>query len=1078
MIDDIKSSNKPMDNDNVVNTMPEQVYYDIISLAKQLCNVKSAAITLIEGNRLLLKSRINVDIEEIPIEQTLCSVPIRCKEFYQVEDASKKEMFQELPLVKSPNGIRFYAGVPLLNNDGTVIGTLCVFDNEKKVLTSEQRSALEVLGKFVITQLELHNTIEKLNKTVNELQSLDTKYRIKQEEYKRIIESASDLIYEVDENGMITFFNPATLKLLGYEEYEIKGKNYLDLVHPKYRITVQRFYTVQVIRRQQVTYNEVPALTKDGRIVWLGQNVTLREKDSAVIGFSVVARDITERKKIEEELKEGQLRYQTIIENAAEGIYLTDPETKRIIDANPAFSKIVEYNIGELRKMSVYDLVVDLPENIDRRIENIHRLRTPIRIERTYRTRSGKEVFVEAAVSIITLNGKETLVTIVHDVTQKKEAEAKLLASEQRFRELFAKIPLPAWVCDLETLKFLEVNEEAVKHYGYTREEFLSMKISDIRPYRSISQMQIAYELIQTRQSTKNIVQHRLKNGTIIDVEATWHEIDFDNRKAIFVIIRDITELKRAQEELERSKNMAEQASKAKSEFLANMSHEIRTPMNGIIGTIELLSQTPLTQEQRDYLETIQVSGDALMKIINDILDFSRLEAGDIKPEEREVSVEPLIEEVFEILSIQVEQKGLELLYRIDDDVPSVILTDATRLRQILLNLLSNAVKYTERGGVVVTVTRGVDKIDRMGLLFSVRDTGPGISKDKIEKIFQPFTQADSTLTRKYGGLGLGLAICAKSVELLGGQIWAESIPNEGTTIRFEIRTGNQPTTPGAPSDVDIFKDRRILFASDHELQIQNVKHLLELWGCRVTVVTSSQELLTIVSKEKDYDCLVINDHLQNELSQNLVNQIRKHEVWARKKVILIVPHGKYDYSLTGEHTYYLRKPLRRKQLLQLLHSFFSLNYVANTNRQNDKKVVMNSLPIKILVAEDNAINQKLILRILKSLGYEGAIANNGKEVLEMVQNEKYDIIFMDVQMPEMDGFEATKKIIETVPKEQRPIIIAMTAHALQGDKERCLEAGMSDYLSKPILIEDVRACIERWKPKSEESNNDNYTRC
>lgn len=1049
---------------DILDTDPEQAFDDIVVIAKELCHTSMAALGFVDGNRQWLKAKVGIDLQEIDLKKSFCSVTIGEGKFFQVEDALQDVRFKNFPFVKKEPFIRFYAGVPLLTPTREILGTLCVFDQTPRLLTPEQQDALERLSRYVVTQLELRRTVKQLNVSVEQLQLLEQELRTQQDEYKRIVDSASELIYEIDSEGKITFFNPATLRLLEYTESEILGRSYLELIHPDYRFTVQRFYNVQAARQTPVTYYEAPVLTKTGKILWLGQNVTLREKDDTLRGFSVIARDITERKQIEIALREGQERYQTIIENAAEGIYMTDPETKRIIDANPAFARIVESTVEELRGLSVYDLVVDLPENIDRRMENLHRLRNPIRIDRTYRTRTGKEVFVEAAVSIVMLNGKETLVTMVHDVTQRKEAEAKLLASEQRFRELFTKIPLPSWVCDLETLKFLEVNEAAIKHYGYSREEFLSMRISDIRPNRSVSQLQIAYELIQTRQSSKNISKHKLKNGTIIDVESTWHEIDFDGRKAILVVVRDVTELKRAQEELERSKNVAEQASKAKSEFLANMSHEIRTPMNGILATIELLNQTPLTAEQRDYLETIQVSGDALLKIINNILDFSRLEAGDIQAEEKEVLFDPFLEELFEIVAIQAEQKGLEMHYWIDDDVPQSILTDATRLRQILLNLLTNAVKFTEKGGVIVTVARGVDKSDRMGLLFSVRDTGPGIPKERIERIFQPFTQIDSSLTRKHGGLGLGLTICKRSVELLGGHLWVESIPGEGTTVRFDIRTGNLPTAPGAPSDADIFKGHRVLFASDNSIQVQIVKRLLETWGCAVTVVSSPQELLMLATKEQPYEGIVLNHQLGEAASINLLSLLRQRQEWEATKAILLVPRGKHDYEKEKADLIVLKKPLRHRLFLNALQSIFAHHPEVQKAATPSSVVVLPQNDLSILVAEDNPINQKLILRILKSLGYQADIAQSGKEAVEAVTAKKYDIVFMDVQMPEMDGFEATKRIQESLPKEQRPIIIAMTAHALQGDRERCLEAGMDDYLSKPLLIDDVRQCIERWR--------------
>ncbi len=829
---------------------------------------------------------------------------------------------------------------------------------------------------------------------------------------------------------------------------------------------MQRFYNVQFQRRTTATYYELPLLAKDGSVQWLGQDARLIEEGGRVKGFSIAARNITERKNFETALREGQERYQAIIENAAEGIYMTDPATKRILDANSAFAGMLDYSLNELRGLSIYDLAADSPENIDQRLDNFNRLRMPVRMEMQYRTRGGRTVDVEAAVSAVFLDGKETLVTIVHDVTARKKIEAELLASEQRFRDLFRKIPLPAWVCDLETLKFVEVNDQALKHYGYSREEFLEMRITDIRPHDAMSHMRVALELIQARQSTEMESQHRCKDGRVIEVETSWHEFHFGGRKALLVVARDITDIRRTQQEVQQAKDAAEKANTAKSEFLSNMSHEIRTPMNGILGTIQLLAQSNLTAEQREYLETIKVSGDALLKIINAILDLSRLESGTVEAEVSSLIFDPFIEETYEIVALQAEEKNLELHYWIDDDVPSVVLTDAARLRQILLNLVSNAVKFTEQGGVLVTVTRGAEKSGKMELLFSVKDSGIGIASDRVDRLFRPFSQADSSPSRKYGGVGLGLALSTRSVELLGGKIWLESKEGTGSTFRFSVRTGNPVNTPGAPSKADEFLSRRVLFASNNQFQIQVIKRLMASWGCRVDCAESAQRAMECALIEPAYDCIVLNNILDGVSGVSVLNDMRKNQKLSQLKAVLLASHGKHTNGIDVETTLVLTKPLRHAELFDALKKHFSGlagKNVPTIQVQEAQKPPITVSDRRVLVAEDNVINQKLISRILKSLGYASEIAGNGKEALSKVQAERYDIVFMDVQMPEMDGYEASRHILHTVPKNRRPVIIAMTAHALQGDRERCLEAGMDDYLSKPVLINDVRRCLEKW---------------
>jgi PAS domain S-box-containing protein len=1025
----------------------------IAALAANVCNVSSSAVVLRRGEKLSMEACYHADVHEIDSADPLWLQTIRAKGV--LSDGN----LNDVRVSFSSGGAhpRCFAGASLTDSQGGILGLLAVFDTVAHSFSEKEKNGLAGLSRLAGVHLELRLALLQTKGTEELL-------RTQQEEYVRIVDSSSDIICEISAGGKIILCNPAFGKLLGCEDAELSNHSYLDFVHPDSRQAAQRFYDDQLLRKTPTSYYEMPVLAKDGAIKWIGQNTRLLEEKGRVKGFALVAHEITERKNFEAALLEGRQRFQTIFEAAAEGIYMTDPGNKRILESNTAFASMVEYSPDQLLNLSVYDLVIDSPEHIDQRMEGLIHLHAPVRAERQYRTRTGKVIDVEAAVSVVRLNGKEVLVTIVHDVTARKRAEAELLASEQRFQDLFRKIPLPAWVCDLETLKFMEVNDEASKQYGYTREEFSNMRITDIRPNDAMSQMRAALELIQTRQSTEMETQHRCKDGHIIDVETSWHEFHFGRRKALLVVAHDITEIKRTQLEIQEAKESAEKANTAKSEFLSNMSHEVRTPMNGILGTIQLFSQSQLTEEQRQYMDAIQVSGDALLKIINDILDFSKLESGALEAKNSNLLFDRFIEETYEIVAIQAEKKGLELQYWIDENVPSVVLTDATRLRQILLNLVSNAVKFTEHGGVTVVVTRGVEKSGRMELLFSVKDSGVGIAPDQADRLFKPFSQIDASSTRKYGGVGLGLALCARSVDLLGGKIWLESEEGTGSTFRFSVRTGNPSDTPGAKSKTDEFSGRRILFVSDNGTQIQIVEKLLTLWGCKVECARTVQRALECAAREPMYDCIILNHMLDDISGGAVLDDIRKSGKQKHAKAVALVPHGKYTIPSDAETTILLTKPVRHMQLYETLKKIFSNEKIAPPVRTEESQKPPPAVSdLKVLVAEDNNINQKLISRILKSLGYASEIVENGKEALAKVQAGRYDLVFMDVQMPEMDGYEASRQIVRMVPKDRRPVIIAMTAHALQGDRELCLEAGMDDYLSKPILIDDVRRCLEKW---------------
>ncbi len=823
-------------------------------------------------------------------------------------------------------------------------------------------------------------------------------------------------------------------------------------------------------RSQHAVVSPVPAL--DGRGFWALFSIQDVSDLVELVRAHRHTRDealkeVMERKRAEEALKESEERYRGLWELMPDAVVVYVEE--RIALANPAAAKIL--GAGSPQKLigrSYWDVVHPDHHAVSRKqLQLISQgIQLPL-LEFRFNRLDGRSVDVEATGQAITYRGRPAFLSAWRDVTERKKAQKALRESEERYRLLIETMNDGLGIQDVEG-RITYVNKSLCTMLGFTADEMIGRSVRDFVDEANQKILKNQGERFRRGQIAPYEITLIGKEGRPISTIFSPAPI-FDisgGLKGVFAVITDISERKRMEEELRQAKVAAEAANLAKSQFLANMSHEIRTPLNAVIGMTDLALTTKLDQEQRDFLDTAKASAESLLELIDDILDFSRIEAGQLKLEESDFNLRSLLEAVLKAFSIKARQKKIELSGGLSEDAPVYLRADPQRLRQVLVNLIGNAVKFTEKGEVRVRVERrGEDEVH-----FMVSDTGVGIPPDRLEEIFERFRQADESTRRRFGGAGLGLAISRELVGMMGGGLWVESEPGRGSAFHFSIKfkPGQATKTPSTLSPEGL-EGLKVLLVDDEAHDRLILRKMLSSWGLILTEAASGQEVLRKIKESyapgEGFDVAILDLQMRGPDGFELARLIMARDEEAAPRLIFLTSTHRQDKeSAPGELTeaVFLDKPVRRPELLEALLKISGRVSKRLPQPSEEEGLGAASRRLRVLLAEDNPINQKLAATLLQKRGHEVVVVGNGRAAVAALAGEPFDVVVMDVQMPEMDGLEAARRVREMEKQSGGHVpIVAMTAHAMSSHRQQCLEAGMDAYVVKPIQRQEFIETVE-----------------
>jgi len=889
-------------------------------------------------------------------------------------------------------------------------------------------------------------------------------------EWETIFDAFSDPIFVVNEDRQIVRCNHAVIDRLNTTYPKVIGRPLSEIMVPGQAGDIEHFQN------------------SDKEFPWLGRLYEISTAPvmvDGIVGDSIVIlHDVTDRKRAEEELRISEAQLRGLFAAMSDVVIVYDRNGKYISIA-PTHPDLLIKPPEELIGKRLYDVFPKKEAEIfTKDIQAVLETRKIMQVEYSLPI-SGQTMWFTATISPMQ---DDTVLWVARDITDRKRNELENIRQKQYFESLISNSPVAIVVLD-NNERIVSSNPAFERLYGYSSKEILGADLDSLITTDETREEASRYSQQVMTEAVHAISKRKRKDGSLVDVELFGVPVIVAGEKAgAFAMYHDISETTRARQ-------VAEEASRAKSEFLANMSHEIRTPMNGVIGMLELALDTQLTSEQRDYLQISLQSAEALLTLLNDILDFSKIEAKKLELEKISFNLRTTVEDVAYTLAKRAEDKGLELACLIHPDLATDLRGDPSRIRQVIINLVGNAIKFTQQGEIVIRAEATAQTEKEATVHFSVQDTGVGIPYDRQVAVFERFTQADGSTTRKYGGTGLGLTISKQLVEAMGGQIGVESTPGVGTTFWFDITFEKQPARPHGTAPLLLqsvnLKGLHILGVDDLAINRMIITKMVEGFGSRIeTVATGAKALEALQHAHRSgdpYRIVLLDMQMPGMDGEQTASAILNDPAARDVKIIILTSIGHRGDASRLEAlgcSGYLLKPVKQHMLYE------SLVAVLGQKIEEPPKLITRHLLTeqkragqRLLLAEDNAINQKLAVVLLQKAGYSVDTVENGRQAVEKSQQEMYNAILMDVQMPELDGFEATGQIRKRELNSSQHIpIIAMTAHVLVGDRERCLKAGMDDYVSKPLEPQFLFAMLDRWiqpnedKPDIEPPTNESTT--
>lgn len=928
--------------------------------------------------------------------------------------------------------------------------------------------------------LILNRRLTKSNRELDEIVALRTReLKINEERYELAVKGSTDGLWDWDVTTDVVFFSPRFKELMGFEDHEIRNEfhEFETRLHPDDHD--QTMAAVNDHLHRQAPYDvEYRLQTKSGEYRWFrARGQAIWNADRVPVRMAGSITDIHERKQSEAALEHEQFLLQTLLSNLPDAIYFKDHRGRFLRISSELSRKLgLDDPRTAIGRSDAEFFPAEYAEATSREEQQIMQSRQPLFAKEEHpQWPDGTESTVLTSKGPLVSRSGEIIGTygISHDVSALK-------AAEERFRTVVDTTPVPVLVVSHEG-RILLANQATFELFGYEPHELSDEQIETLVPERfrdlhiRLREQFFENPGVRLVGDARDLFGRR-KDGTEFPAEVALRPMSLARDPIVLVSVIDLTARKEVEEVLRQAKEAAERANQTKSDFLANMSHEIRTPMNAIIGMSELVLDTSLTATQRDYLTIVLEAAESLLAIINEILDFSKIEAGKLELEFVDFDLREEVGDTLKSLALRAHAKGLELAWQVQADVPYFLKGDPVRLRQILINLVGNAIKFTDQGEVFVDVLPvNAPGQSRIQLEFRVRDTGVGINKDKVDTIFAPFEQADTSTTRQFGGTGLGLTITSRIIEAMGGSIRVESQPGQGSLFCFQIAFDEGKALQHAailePPDLSQIP---VLIVDDNALNRRILREMLESWGMPVTTVDggpAALEALKSLAEEQGPAPLLLTDvNMPGMDGFELVKSIRSISRFHDMVVFVLTSGGRPGDIARCEELgvqTHMMKPVKQSELLDAI-----MVAVGRTvDDTSSSSAAIHAMPsIRILVAEDGRANQRLAKAMLEKWGHEVTIAENGRVAVELWQKHPFDLILMDVQMPVMDGLEATRCIRDLEERQSRHIpIVAMTARAMKGDREKCLESGMDDYVSKPVRKADLYAAIAPLFPRDSE---------